>query len=285
MSNRLFDKGRQGFLDGSLDWDTDTIKSQLLTGVADAGVKAITGATNASPIVVTATSHGFANGDIVVVAKVAGNTAANGTWQIANQATNTFELRTVKDNLASVGNAAYTSGGFAIDVTLADFRDDIDAGAIGTDQTLGSKTVVNGVADAADVSYTALSGAEVLALILYKSLGGAASADRLAYFMDGKTQVVVAADASSSATTLWVEPLEGAIASGVSFVLSNGVTVTTTSSAAAGARSLAVSALSGACPAGHTADVPTTSAGMPFTPSGGDVTFQFDNGANKIFKL
>lgn len=25
MSNRLFDKGRQGFADGSIDWDTDNI--------------------------------------------------------------------------------------------------------------------------------------------------------------------------------------------------------------------------------------------------------------------
>ena len=28
-----------------------------------------------------------------------------------------------------------------------------------------------------------------------------------------------------------------------------------------------------------------TATGLPFTPSGGDVTIQWDNGANKIFKL
>ena len=28
-----------------------------------------------------------------------------------------------------------------------------------------------------------------------------------------------------------------------------------------------------------------TSSGLPFTPSGGNVTIQWDNGANKIFKL
>jgi hypothetical protein len=284
VSIRLFDKGRQGFIDGSIDWDTDTIKTQLMSATADTGVKAITGATNASPIVITATSHGYANGDIVVVAGVGGNTAANGTWQIANQATNTFELRTVKDNLASTGNGSYTSGGVAVDLTLADNRDDVDAGVVGTDQTLGSKTVTNGVIDAADVSYTALTGAQVLGVVFYKSTGSAA-ADRLILWMDGKTQVVVAADAASSATTLWVEPLEGPIASGTAIIFSNGITATTTSSAAAGARSLAVSAISGAIAAGHTADVATTSAGFPFTPSGGDFTLQFDNGANKIAKI
>lgn len=66
----------------------------------------ITNATNATPIVVTSASHGYSNGDIVFIQGVLGNTAANGgPYQIANVATNTFEL------VDSVGNAAWTSGG------------------------------------------------------------------------------------------------------------------------------------------------------------------------------
>ena len=30
MGNALYDKGREGFLDGSIDWDTDTIKAVLV---------------------------------------------------------------------------------------------------------------------------------------------------------------------------------------------------------------------------------------------------------------
>lgn len=30
MSNALYDKGREGFLDGSIDWDTDTIRAVLV---------------------------------------------------------------------------------------------------------------------------------------------------------------------------------------------------------------------------------------------------------------
>ncbi len=30
MASALYDKGRQGFLDGSIDWDTDTIKAILV---------------------------------------------------------------------------------------------------------------------------------------------------------------------------------------------------------------------------------------------------------------
>jgi len=31
MANVLYDKGREGFLDGSIDWDTDNIKGCLVT--------------------------------------------------------------------------------------------------------------------------------------------------------------------------------------------------------------------------------------------------------------
>lgn len=66
---------------------------------------AITNATNASPIVVTAASHGLETGDRVTVASVGGNTAANGDWEVRVVSANTFELK------GSTGNGAYTSGG------------------------------------------------------------------------------------------------------------------------------------------------------------------------------
>jgi len=34
MANALYDKGREGFLDGSIDWDTDTIRV-ILVDAAD----------------------------------------------------------------------------------------------------------------------------------------------------------------------------------------------------------------------------------------------------------
>lgn len=69
------------------------------------GFQNISGATNASPIVVTVASHDLSNGLQVTISEVLGNTAANGTWTIANVTTNTFEL------VGSTGNGAYTSGG------------------------------------------------------------------------------------------------------------------------------------------------------------------------------
>jgi hypothetical protein len=66
---------------------------------------AITGATNATPIVITSNGHGLNNNDLVAVASVGGNTAANGIWSVQNVAANTFELE------GSTGSGAYTAGG------------------------------------------------------------------------------------------------------------------------------------------------------------------------------
>lgn len=66
----------------------------------------ITGATNASPIVITThAAHGLSTGDRVLIFGVGGNTAADGEHVITVLAATTFELD------GSTGNAAYTSGG------------------------------------------------------------------------------------------------------------------------------------------------------------------------------
>lgn len=65
----------------------------------------ITNAINAGPIVITSAAHGLNNGDTVLICRVKGNRAANGTWTVANKTANTFELQ------GSNGNGAYTSGG------------------------------------------------------------------------------------------------------------------------------------------------------------------------------
>ncbi len=66
----------------------------------------ITGATNASPMVITSVAHGRSNGDLVGIKSIGGNTAANDyTWRVANAAADTFELE------GSTGNGVYTTGG------------------------------------------------------------------------------------------------------------------------------------------------------------------------------
>lgn len=135
MANALYDKGREGFLDGSIDWDTNDIRLILI-----------------------------------------------------DEADDTIDL-SVDDNLddrAALARVA-TSGAFA------------------------SKTVTNGVADAADVTLSAVTGDQSESIDIYKHTGVEATA-RLICNID-------------------------------------------------------------------------TATGLPVTPNGGDITIQFDSGANRIFKL
>jgi hypothetical protein len=73
---------------------------QILTAT-----RPITGATNATPIVITSNNHGLNNGNRVRIAGVTGNTAANADWTVTVVNANNFSLN------GSAGNGNYTGGG------------------------------------------------------------------------------------------------------------------------------------------------------------------------------
>ena len=86
----------------------DTYYSDSLLTLDDP--KTIGGATQANPVVVTATAHGFSDGDTVRIARVVGMTELNGNaYTVANKTANTFELSGVD----GTGFTAYSSGGEA----------------------------------------------------------------------------------------------------------------------------------------------------------------------------
>ncbi len=77
------------------------------------GDKTITGITQANPAVVTSTSHGYSNGDEVLISGISGMTEVNNKrFLVADKTTNTFELQD-KDgvDINSTSFSAYTSGG------------------------------------------------------------------------------------------------------------------------------------------------------------------------------
>ena len=105
MANSLYDFGRQGFLEGAIDWDTDNVKAVL------------------------------------------------------------------------IDTAQYT-----VNLATHDNLDDVAVGSrISTSGNLASKTVVAGVADAADIVFTAVTGATVEAIVLYKDTGTAGTSRLIAY--------------------------------------------------------------------------------------------------------
>jgi hypothetical protein len=68
----------------------------------------ISGATVADPVVITATSHGFSDGDKVLIRNVVGMTEINDTtFLVANKTANTFELTDLEGN--DIDGSAYTA--------------------------------------------------------------------------------------------------------------------------------------------------------------------------------
>jgi hypothetical protein len=103
-------------------WPSDCVE---ILNVWDLGTTAgtVAGASNASPIVITETAHGRADGDIVNIHGVLGNTAANGVWAITYIGANSYSLD------GSTGNDDYTSGGLAY--TEPDAPDEITLKVLG----------------------------------------------------------------------------------------------------------------------------------------------------------
>lgn len=133
MANALYDFGRQGFLEGAIDWDTDDIRLALV------------------------------------------------------------------------------SSGYTPNLATDDFVADLGANIVARSGAFASKTVAAGVADAADVTLTAVTGSQATRIAIFKHTGSDATA-RLIALID-------------------------------------------------------------------------TATGLPVTPNGGDIVIQWDNGANRIFKL
>jgi len=77
-------------------------------GILTEATKTISAATQANPVVVTATGHGYSNGDRVFIKDVAGMVELNNReFTVANKTTNTFEL----SGIDGTGFTAYSSGG------------------------------------------------------------------------------------------------------------------------------------------------------------------------------
>lgn len=89
---------------------------------------------------------------------------------------------TVKIALVDTGTYTYSSAHqFASSLT----------GVQGTAQTLASKTFTNGTFDAADPTFTAVTGVSVEALVIYVDTGTAATSPLVAYIDTGQTGLPV----------------------------------------------------------------------------------------------
>ena len=111
--------------------------------------KTVSGATQANPVVITATAHGFLDGDEVELLSLGGMTELNGRrFIVANKNDNDFELR----GEDGTGHTAYTSGGTASQTFVRVTNSDVAGSENNT------------------VAWTAVAGADKY--IIYSSAGG-----------------------------------------------------------------------------------------------------------------
>ena len=105
-SNRNFDQNVAGgklslsVIDYISDYGRVSVVPSLFGGRESS--RAITGATNVNPIVITSNGHGLVNGNQVQISGVLGNTAANGLKTVTVVNANSFSI-------ATAGNGAYTA--------------------------------------------------------------------------------------------------------------------------------------------------------------------------------
>ena len=94
-----------------LEGNTRHVWTRDADGLSDAIEKVISGATAANPCVITATGHGFSNGDKVSIRGVVGMVELNleTAYTVAGKTTNGFQL----SGINSTGFTGYTSGGVA----------------------------------------------------------------------------------------------------------------------------------------------------------------------------
>jgi hypothetical protein len=88
------------FIESQFDVDEDQSKSSAFfvdSGLSLDNPKTITGATKAKPVVITSSSHGFTDGDLIDIVNVIGMTELNDNrYRAIEVATNSFELMNVK---------------------------------------------------------------------------------------------------------------------------------------------------------------------------------------------
>jgi hypothetical protein len=88
-------------------------------------------------------------------------------------ANNNLSAGTVKVALIDTGTYTYNSAD--------QFWSSASSASVGTPQTIGSKTCTNGTFDGADVTFTAVTGNSVEALILFIDTGSSATSPLVAY--------------------------------------------------------------------------------------------------------
>lgn len=174
-------KSLKKILDADIDFLVDELRLALIDVADVTQAKSISAATNATPISVTATSHGLTTGDEVTIFGVTGNTNANGHRKVTVTDANNFTLQDPRDGTNIAGNGTFGGTAFVISLEVIEFLGDLAAASIvARTAALASKTTARGVLDCADPVFSAVTGDQSELMVLYQHTGTDASSEALA---------------------------------------------------------------------------------------------------------
>lgn len=103
---------------------------------------------------------------------------ANALYDSGRNAFLTGDIDWVADTIKVV---LVDAADYTVNLSTHDFLDDVPAGARVATATLASKTATAGVADAADTTFSGVSGDVSEALVIYKDSGVEATSQLIAY--------------------------------------------------------------------------------------------------------
>lgn len=106
---------------------------------------------------------------------------------------NSLSAGTVKVALVDTGTYTFSQ--------THQFYSSVSSAVVGTPQTLGTKTYTGGVFDAADSTFTAVSGSSVEALVIYIDTGSSATSPLVAYIDTSVTGLPVTPNGGDIAIT------------------------------------------------------------------------------------
>lgn len=210
----FFDKGLEGFAGagslGKISFDENKIKI-VLVDMNDAGPSAgawvVTGCTYSGTTVTVSTQavHGMTTGDRFQIWAVGGITNVTGTFTVVSAPTTT----TFTFLSTATPTGTYTSGGFVADLSLTYLSEFVPAGGrVATSPVLTSKTITGGVLDAADVTFTSVTGDPFEAWVMVR----AAATDGDADLADTAQRLILAqSPATPGLTGLPLTPVGGNI--------------------------------------------------------------------------
>lgn len=113
---------------------------------------------------------------------------ANALYDKAKEALLSGAISWTGDNIKVV---AVDTGTYSVSLSSNQYLSDIPSGArIATSGNLTSKTATSGVADAADIVFSAVTGASIEALVIYKDTGTSSTSPLIAY-IDTSTGLAV----------------------------------------------------------------------------------------------